>query len=110
MVAVGEIASVTGIHVTADRVMMVMTPGYGCRRPAPVLVEHESVLLLLLPFQHVAQEADVLDGQTEDLVLAQLLLRRVSGHQFSQFRKRAAYVLLPPTFPAVAKCLTREHD
>ena len=68
------------------------------------------VLLLLLPVEHVTEQLDVLDGQAEDFVFAQLLLRRVSRHQFPQFGEGTTDVLLAPPFTIVAESLARENN
>jgi len=65
---------------------------------------------LFLPVEDTAEKFDVLDGQSQDLVLAELLLRRVSGNQLAKFSERTAHVLLAPAFTTVAECLAREND
>ena len=49
--------------------------------------------LLLLIFDDTVEQLDVLDREPEDLILAQLLVRRVCRHELAQFGKRAVDVL-----------------
>lgn len=60
----------------------------------------------VLVLQQVGQEADVLHSEPQDLILAQLLVRGVSGDEFAKLRKRPVYVLLPPTFTTVGEDTT----
>lgn len=57
----------------------------------------------ILVLQEVGEEADVLHSQPQDLILAQLLVRGVSGDEFAELRKSPVYVLLPPTFTTVSE-------
>lgn len=57
----------------------------------------------VLVLQEVGEEADVLHGKPQDLVLAQLLVRGVSGDELAKLRKRPVYVLLPPTLTTVCE-------
>lgn len=52
---------------------------------------------------------DVADRVAEDLVLGQLLVRRVRGHQFAQLRKGPAHVLLAPPLPCVGEDLADDR-
>lgn len=60
----------------------------------------------ILVLQEVGEEADVLHSKPQDLVLAQLLVRRVSGDEFTELCKRSVYILLPPAFTAVREDTT----
>lgn len=60
----------------------------------------------ILVLQQVREEADVLHSEPQDFVLAQLLVRRVSGDEFTELCKRSIYILLPPTFTAVREDTT----
>lgn len=61
--------------------------------------------LTSLALQQLHQEVDVAHGQPEDLVLAQLLLRRMSGDEFTQLRKSRVDVVLAPALPCVGEHL-----
>lgn len=56
-----------------------------------------------LVVQYRAEQPDVADGQAQDLVLAELLVRRVGGHQAAQVGERAVHVLLSPSLAAVGE-------
>lgn len=60
----------------------------------------------VLVLQEVGEEADVLHGKSQDLVFAQLLVRRVSGDEFAKLRERTVYILLPPALTAVCENAT----
>ena len=49
------------------------------------------------------QQPDVLDGQLQDLALAQLFVGRVRRKQPPQVRESAAHVLLPEPLAVVGK-------
>lgn len=55
---------------------------------------------MLLRHQPV-QEVDVLEGQAQDLVLAELPVRGVRGDETPQLSERSVNILLPPAFPIV---------
>ena len=57
----------------------------------------------LLEVEHGVEEADVADGQAQDLVLAQLLVGRVRGHEAPQLAEGRVDLLLPPSLPAVGE-------
>ena len=57
----------------------------------------------LLEVEHGVEEADVADGQAQDLVLAQLLVGRVRGHEAPQLAEGRVDLLLPPPLPAVGE-------
>ena len=57
----------------------------------------------LLEVEHGVEEADVADGQAQDLVLAQLLVGRVRGHETPQLAEGRVDLLLPPPLPAVGE-------
>ena len=80
------------------------------RRAASRLSAQPNIFLLLLPLEDVGEESDVFNGQPEDFVFAQLLLRRIGGHELPQLGKGSAHILLPPAFPTVAERLAREND
>lgn len=66
----------------------------------PAVVPGLAAFLIL---QHGAQQLDVPNGQSQDLVLAELLVGRVRGHEASQVGERAVHVLLTPAFAAVGE-------
>jgi hypothetical protein len=45
------------------------------------------------------------DGHAQDLVLRELLVRRVGGDQLPELREGPAHVLLPPALPTVGEDL-----
>lgn len=51
--------------------------------------------MLFLELEYIGQQADVLDRQAENLVLAQLLIRWIRGHEASKLIEGAIDVLLP---------------
>lgn len=59
-----------------------------------------------LVLQQREQEGDVTHGQSQDLVLAQLLLRRMSRDELPEFRKRRVNALLTPALASVTEDLT----
>lgn len=61
--------------------------------------------LTALALQQLHQEVDVAHGQTQDLVLAQLLLRRMGGDEFTEFGKGGVDIVLAPTLPRIGKHL-----
>lgn len=65
-----------------------------CRVPA---------LVLCLVVEQSDQEVDVLHSQTEDFILAELLVRRVCGDEFPQLGERPVHVLLSPALAAVGE-------
>lgn len=60
-------------------------------------------LVTRLVIQQLDEEVDVLHGEAQDLVLAELLVRRVGRDEFAKLRERTIYVLLPPAFAAVSE-------
>ncbi len=61
--------------------------------------------VLLLPPQHALQEPDVLDGELEDLALAELLVQRVGREEAAQLGEGAAHVLLAEALAVVGEHL-----
>lgn len=59
----------------------------------------QSILIL----QEVGEEADVLHSKPQDLIFAQLFVRRVSGNEFTKLCKCTVYILLPPALTAVCE-------
>lgn len=62
-------------------------------------------LLTALALQQLHQEVDVAHGQAQDLVLAQLLLRRVGGDELAELCEGGVHVVLAPAFPGVGEHL-----
>lgn len=60
-------------------------------------------LVLCLVVEQSDQEVDVLDSKTQDFILAELLVRRVCGNEFSQLRESPVHVLLSPALTAVCE-------
>lgn len=60
----------------------------------------------VLVLEEVGEEADVLHSQPEDLVLAELLVRRVRGDEFAELGERPVYILLPPAFTTISEDAT----
>lgn len=65
--------------------------------------------LAALALQQLDQEVDVAHGQAQDLVLAQLLLRRVGGDELAELCKGGVDVVLAPALPRVGEHLSG-HD
>lgn len=63
-----------------------------------------------LVLQQCEQERDVTHGQSQDLVLAQLLLGRMSRDELPEFRKRRVNALLTPALAGVTEHLTGHAD
>ena len=61
--------------------------------------------LTALALQQLHQEVDVTHGQTQDLVLAQLLLRRMGGDELAELGEGGVDVVLAPAFPRVGEHL-----
>lgn len=61
--------------------------------------------LAALALQQLHQEVDVAHGQAQDLVLAQLLLRRMGGDELAQLREGGVDVVLAPALPRVGEHL-----
>lgn len=61
--------------------------------------------LAALALQQLHQEVDVAHGQTQDLVLAQLLLRGVSGDELAELGEGGVDVVLAPALPGVGEHL-----
>lgn len=61
--------------------------------------------LVALVLQQLHQEVDVAHGQAQDLVLAQLLLRRVRGDELAELGEGGVDVVLAPTLPRVGEHL-----
>lgn len=55
----------------------------------------------MLVCRQPVQEADVPQGEAQDLVLAELPVRGVRGDETPQLGERSVDVLLPPAFPTV---------
>lgn len=60
-------------------------------------------LVLRLVAEQSDQEVDVLHGQTQDFILAELLVGRVRGDEFPQLGEGAVHVLLSPALAAVGE-------
>jgi len=60
-------------------------------------------LVLGLVVEQRDQEVDVFDSQTEDLVLAELLVGRVCGNELPQLGESPVHVLLSPALTAVGE-------
>lgn len=60
-------------------------------------------LVLCLVVEQSDQEVDVLHSQTQDFILAELLVRWMCGNEFSQLGESPIYVLLPPALTAVGE-------
>lgn len=69
--------------------------------------EEEEAVPAPLVVEDAAQQADVADGQPEDLVLTQLLVRWVRRHKAPQLGEGPVHVLLAPAFPAVGEHTSR---
>lgn len=65
--------------------------------------------LAALALQQLHQEVDVAHGQTQDLVLAQLLLRRMGGDELAELCEGRVDVVLAPALPGVGEHLPG-HD
>lgn len=61
--------------------------------------------LAALALQQLNQEVDVAHGQAQDLVLAQLLLRRVGRDELAELGEGGVDVVLAPAFPGVGEHL-----
>lgn len=61
--------------------------------------------LTRLALQQLHQEVDVAHGQAQDLVLAQLLLRRMSRDELAQLDEGRVDVVLAPALPRVGEHL-----
>lgn len=61
--------------------------------------------LTALALQQLHQEVDVAHGQTQDLVLAQLLLRRMGGDELAELSEGRVNVVLAPALPRVGEYL-----
>lgn len=60
-------------------------------------------LVLGLVIEQSDQEVDVLYSQAQDFVLAELLVRWVSGNEFPQLRESPVHILLSPALTAVGE-------
>lgn len=58
-------------------------------------------LIARLVVQQLDEEVDVLHGESQYLVLAELLVRRVGRDEFTELGESAVHVLLPPALTAV---------
>lgn len=65
--------------------------------------------LSALALQQSHQEVDVAHGQPQDLVLAELFLRRVRGNEFPQLREGCVDIMLAPALACVGENLPG-HD
>lgn len=61
--------------------------------------------LTALTLQQLHQKVDVAHGQTQDLVLAQFLLRRMGGDELAELSEGRVNVVLAPTLPRVGEHL-----
>lgn len=100
-------AGVGGKHVLQEVI-------WGRAAPSPTSTptsSHHRVLarlgplgaLLLLVIEQLGQEVDILHGQAEDLILAELLVRGMCGDQLAELGKGPVHILLPPSLPAVGE-------
>lgn len=62
-------------------------------------------LLTVLALQQLNQEVDVAHGQTQDLILAQLLFWRMGGDELAELGKGGVDVVLAPALPGVGEHL-----
>lgn len=65
----------------------------------------ERVILAMLPLENRIQKIDILNSKSENLVLGELFVRRMRGHEAPQLSEGAAHVLLPPALPGVGEDL-----
>lgn len=63
------------------------------------------VILPTLPLENRVEKIDVFYSESEDLVLRELLVGRVRGHEAAQLGEGSAHVLLPPALPRVGEDL-----
>lgn len=61
--------------------------------------------LTVLALQQLHQEVDVAHGQTQDLILAQLLLGRMGGDELAELGEGGVDVVLAPALPRVGEHL-----
>lgn len=66
--------------------------------------------LTALALQQLHQKVDVAHGQAQDLVLAQLLLRRMGGDELAELGKGRVNVVLAPALPRVGEHLSGHGD
>lgn len=100
-------AGVGGEHILQEVVWRRTTPS----SPTPSASPHHRVLarlgplgaLLLLVIEQLGQEVDVLHGQAEDLILAELLVWGMRGDQLAELSEGPIHILLPPSLPAVGE-------
>lgn len=100
-------AGVRGQHVLQEFIWRCSAPSATTPSTSP----HRRVLagfgplaaLLLLVIEQLGQEVDVLHGQAEDLILAELLVWGMRGDQLAELSEGPVYVLLPPSLPAVGE-------
>lgn len=59
--------------------------------------------LTALALQKLHQEVDVAHGQTQDLILAQLLLRRMGGDELTELSKGSVDIVLAPALPCIGE-------
>lgn len=63
---------------------------------------------VILVVEELGQEVDVLHGQAEDLVLAELLVWRMGWDELPQIGEGTVHVLLPPALTGVRE--NPSHD
>ena len=98
---------VRGKHVLQEVIWRRTSPSPSPPSPSPppgVLARLGPLgALLLLVVQQLGQEIDVLHGQAEDLILAELLVWGMCGDQLAELSERPVHILLPPSLPAVGE-------
>lgn len=100
-------AGVRGEHVLQEILRRRAAPS----SPTPSASPHYRVLarlgplgaFLLLVIEQLGQEVDVLHGQAEDLILAELLVWGMCGDQLAELSEGPVHILLPPSLPAVGE-------
>lgn len=68
-----------------------------------LILSRVPAFVLCLVIEQSDQEVDVFHSQTEDFILAELLVGWVCGNEFPQLRERPVHVLLPPALAAVGE-------
>lgn len=62
--------------------------------------------LAALALQQLHKEVDVAHGQTQDLILAELLLWRMGGDELAELCKGGVHIMLAPALPCVGENLS----
>src|SRR6218665_171467 len=71
-------------------------PGTGADR-----ISRDLAALRFLKLDDLVEQLYVLDGQSQDLVLAELLIRGMGWNELAKFGEGTVHVLLPPSLAAV---------